>query len=87
MNARVGVLCLAFGARALAAQTVVVTVDVTQDRAPISPLIYGINYVTLNPFGTVSSGTISDLNASFVRNGGNLVRRDIHTHGNFLTDH
>ena len=75
MNARVGVLCLAFGARALAAQTVVVTVDVTQDRAPISPLIYGINYVTLNPFGTVSSGTISDLNASFVRNGGNLATR------------
>ncbi len=58
----------------LAAQTVVVTVDVTLDRQPISPLIYGINYLT-DPFGTVSSATISDLNATFVRNGGNLATR------------
>ena len=56
------------------AQTIVCNVDVTQDRAPISPLIYGINYLT-DPFGTVSSATINDLNASFVRNGGNLASR------------
>src|SRR5450432_1159624 len=74
MSARAGVFCLVLGARTLLAQTVVVTVDVTQDRAPISPLIYGINYLT-DPFGTVSSATISDLNASFVRNGGNLATR------------
>ena len=70
--ARACALAVALGT--LAAQTVVVTVDVTQDRQPISPLIYGINYLT-DPFGTVSTATIRDLNASFVRNGGNLASR------------
>ena len=70
--ARAGALALAAGT--LAAQTVVATVDVTQDRQPISPLIYGINYLT-DPFGTVSSATIADLGATFVRNGGNLASR------------
>ena len=82
-NARMGRTCLAtclrvvgvvFFAGCIAAQAVVVTVDVTQDRQAISPLIYGINYLT-DPFGTVSSVTITDLNASFVRNGGNLASR------------
>ena len=70
--ARAGALAVAL--TPLAAQTVVATVDPTQDRQPISPLIYGINYLT-DPFGTVSSATISDLNASFVRDGGNLATR------------
>ncbi len=70
----------------LHAQTIVVIVDVTQDRQAISPLIYGINYLT-DPFGTVSSATISDLNASLVRNGGNLATRyqwqfNTENHGN-----
>ena len=73
-RALVCAVSLALTTRALLAQTVIVTVDPTQDRAPISALIYGINYLTA-PFGTVSSATISDLNAGFVRNGGNLATR------------
>ncbi|MBS0657692.1 MAG: hypothetical protein JSR82_05510 [Verrucomicrobia bacterium] len=55
----------------LAAQ-VSVTVDVTQDRRAISPLIYGVNYVD-GVVGVITPTLLSDLNATFVRNGGNLA--------------
>jgi hypothetical protein len=65
-----------------AADPLVVTVDVTQERQPISPLIYGINYEgqgsyaeVLGQPAEVSSSVVSDLNASLVRNGGNLASR------------
>src|SRR6476646_6850447 len=68
--------------RAANADPLVVTVDVTQERKPISPLIYGINYEgqgsyaeTLGQPAEVSSGVVSDLNATLLRNGGNLASR------------
>jgi PKD repeat protein len=47
--------------------TVTVTVDVTQNRRPISPLIYGVAYAT--------STQIADLNAPLNRYGGNNASR------------
>ena len=66
-----------------AADPLVVTVDVTQERHPISPLIYGVNYegqggiytdLLKQPF-EISADVVSDLNATIVRNGGNLGSR------------
>lgn len=66
-----------------AAGPVVVTVDVAQERRPISSFIYGINYdgqggeyndVLKQPF-EVSADVVSDLNATIVRNGGNVASR------------
>ncbi|MFM9884975.1 MAG: glycoside hydrolase family 44 protein [Burkholderiales bacterium] len=47
--------------------THVITVDVQQDRRPISPLIYGVNWA--------STAQLAELNSPFNRHGGNATSR------------